>query len=407
MMLMFYGNLKTQINTMRIFTNLNKLIIVCLILHFSINIKSQIDIGLFNNKSVKEVFLEVNSGKYIVKSGKKRLYKLKNERSLIFNNTKNGISVSNVNKDFGLHKSIKIIGKKKGLFKKSSKTNVLNVKLISPKYKSRLYDNDLIINSKNNKLQLINRVELQNYLAGVVEAESGSKAEFEYYKNQAVICRTYAIKSKDKHKKDGFNLCDGVHCQAYKGKSIHNENIVKAVKKTKDLVIVDKKGKLITSVFSANCGGQTNNSEDVWLNKVSYLRSINDKFCTDQRQATWTKEISVSDWKNFLKTKNFVINDTIISDSLAFKQENRRKFYEFNNQKIKLTKIRYGLKLRSTFFSIKPDGEKLILKGRGYGHGVGMCQEGAMNMAKKGYKFDEIIKYYYTDVKIKQIKNDY
>ena len=396
---------------MRININLNKLVLTYLILLFSVDLKSQtIDIGIFNNKTVKKIFVEANYGKYIVKSGKKRVYKLKKERSLVLNATKNGINVSNINKDFGLHKSIKIIGTKYGYFRRlfvtrKNRKNILNVKLMSPKYKSRLYDNDLIVNSRNNKLQIINRAEMPNYLAGVVEAESGSKAEFEYYKNQAVICRTYAIKSKNKHKKDGFNLCDGVHCQAYKGRSIHNDNIIKAVKKTKNLVIVDKNDKLITSVFSANCGGQTNNSEDVWTSEVPYLRSINDKFCTDQRQATWTKEISVSDWKSFLKSKDFIINDTISSDSLNFKQENRKKFYEFDNQKIKLTTIRYGLKLRSTFFSIEPNDKKLVLKGRGYGHGVGMCQEGAMNMAKKGHKFDEIIKYYYTDVKIKNLKH--
>ena len=388
--------------------NIFRLIISCLILQTSINTYSQsIDIGIFNKKSVKKVFIEANSGKYILKAGNKRIYKLKKQRSVILNNTKSGISVSNIKKDFGLHKSITIIGKQHGFFKRlfNAKKNILNVKLINPKYKSRLYDNDLIIKSANGKLKIINRVEMQNYLAGVVEAESGSKAEFEYYKNQAVICRTYAIKSKNKHKKEGFNLCDGVHCQAYKGKSIHNNDIIKAVKKTKNLVITDKNDKLITSVFSANCGGQTNNSEDVWTSKISYLRSINDKFCTDQRQATWTKEISVTDWKDFLKTKNFNINDTISSDSLNFKQEKRMKFYTFDNQEIKLTKIRYGLKLRSTFFSITPNADKLVLKGRGYGHGVGMCQEGAMNMAKKGYKFDDIIKFYYTDVKIKKMKH--
>ena len=60
--------------------------------------------------------------------------------------------------------------------------------------------------------------------------------------------------------------------------------------------------------------------------------------------------------------------------------------------------------MRSTFFNIVPDGNQLKIHGRGYGHGVGMCQEGAMNMAKKGKKYDEIIKYYYKGVKIKSLK---
>ncbi|MBN1253432.1 MAG: SpoIID/LytB domain-containing protein [Bacteroidales bacterium] len=392
--------------------NKNNLKYILIIISFQfINISNSqtIDIGIFNDKTVKKVFIESNAGKYIVKSDNKRIYSLKKERSLILNTTKNGISLSNMNKDFGLHNSIKIIGKKYGFFRKlfvakKNRNHILNVKLINPEQKTRKYDNDIYVFSKKGNLQLINKVEMPNYIAGVVEAESGSKAEFEYYKNQAVICRTYAIKNSDKHKNDGFNLCDGVHCQAYKGKSTSNEKIISAVKETKDLVIVDKNDELISAVFSANCGGQTNNSEDVWISEVPYLRSVTDSFCTNQRQATWTKEISVKDWKDFLRKNSVEISDTIISDSLYFNQEKRLKNYSFNNHEIKLSTIRFGLNLRSTFFSIIPDKDKLILKGKGYGHGVGMCQEGAMNMAKKGYNFEDIIKFYYKDVKIKNLK---
>ncbi|NJO91263.1 MAG: hypothetical protein HC831_21595 [Chloroflexia bacterium] len=101
-----------------------------------------------------------------------------------------------------------------------------------------------------------------------------------------------------------------------------------------------------------------------------------------------------------MKENSITVEDTLSIDSFTFSQPKRLKSYIINSQAIKLTAIRHGLKLRSTFFSIKPDGNNLILSGRGYGHGVGMCQEGAMNMAKKGHSFDKIIKYYYTGIKI-------
>ena len=368
-----------------------------------------ISIGIFNNKNIKKGFIEAKSGKYIVKVGEKRVYTLKKDRSLILKSTKLGVNISNEKKDFGLHEEISIIGRKAGFFKRifiprNQRKNIINIKLITPKLKTRQYEGDLYISLKKNYLKMINKPPFQEYLAGVVEAESGTRAEFEYYKNQAVICRTYSLKAWDKHKKDGFNLCDGVHCQAYKGKGTANDKIAKAVKKTKDLVIVDENNHLISALFSANCGGQTNNSEDVWSSKVSYLRSRKDEYCTDQRQAFWEKTIDVQVFKKFLNRNKVNIPGSMAVRSFAFNQPERLKYYKVNNQEIKLTTIRYGLHLRSTFFSIVPDGNKLKLHGRGYGHGVGMCQEGAMNMAKKGKKYDDIIKYYYKGVKIKSLK---
>lgn len=377
---------------------------------FVLNINAQkIDIGLFQHLKTKRLFIEAPTGKYKVKSEGKTIYRLKNSRSLILYYKNGGINISSPKKDLGKHKSIEITARRYKFNKihskqKSRRNSELNIRLLSPKQKARTYQGNLKLYTNKKELEIVNQIALPDYLAGVVEAESGPSQVEEYYKNQATICRTYAYKTHKKHKKEGFNLCDGVHCQAYKGKSTGSPLIPKAVKTTKNLVIVDKNEQLIEAVFSANCGGQTNNSEDVWTSALPYLRSINDKFCTDQRQAFWTKKISLDKWKSFLKEKSIIAPNTLLADSFAFIQTKRLKYYTINKQNIKLTTLRYGLKLRSTFFSIKPEGTQLILSGKGYGHGVGMCQEGAMNMAKKGHKFDEIIKYYYKGVSIVPIR---
>ena len=370
----------------------------------------KINIGLFQHLKTDKVFIEAASGKYKVKAHGITFFHLKKDRNLILKYAKGMINVSNSKKDFGLHKEIEIVAKKYKYNKSHSKINSkknseLSLKLLSPKQKARTYQGNLKIKPFADELEISNQIALPDYLAGVVDAESGPNEVIEYYKNQATICRTYALKNSQKHKKDGFNLCDGVHCQAYKGKSTRNPIIQQSIKETKELVIVDKDNELITAVFSANCGGQTNNSEDVWISPLSYLKSIIDTFCTDQRQAFWTKRIDSKVWKDFLKEKSIALDDTISIDSFVFEQPKRLKNYTVNKKEIKLTTIRYGLKLRSTFFSVKPDGVQLFLSGRGYGHGVGMCQEGAMNMAKKGYSFDKIIKYYYTDVEIVSVRN--
>jgi len=378
-----------------------------LIVFAQINSFSQsIDIGLFQHLKSTKLFIEAASGKYKVKSGKKTLFRLKKDRAIIFNYTKDYINVSNTKKDFGLFKEVEIVAKKYRYTKahdrnNSKKNSELNLKLINPKQNSRIYQGNLKVYIKDKNLEIVNQIALPDYLAGVVEAESGPNEVEQYYKNQAVICRTYAMATLEKHQSEGFNLCDGVHCQAYKGKSTLNPLIQKAIRETKDLVIVDDNDQLISALFSANCGGQTNNSEDVWSTALPYLRSIKDEYCIDQRQAKWTKTIAFNDWKNFLKEKSISFEDTLSIDSFAFEQPSRLKNYIINNQEISLTTLRFGFKLRSTFFCIKPQDTQLILEGKGYGHGVGMCQEGAMNMARKGHKFDEIIKYYYTGVKIK------
>jgi stage II sporulation protein D len=364
--------------------------IFLILILFQLNIVAQeIKIGIFNNKNIEKVFLEASKGKYKLFIDGKKKYTLKGSRSLIINVSGKNVNLSLAKKDY-TGKNILLKGKKKA---------VISVKLIRPKQKTCFYSGSINIFPKQNKLVLINLPPFQGYIAGVVEAESGTKADKEYYKSQAVICRTYALQKWNRHKKDGFNLCDGVHCQAYKGLSTANRTIKKSVKKTKNLVILDGNNRLIEALFSANCGGQTNNSEMVWSSEIPYLRSIKDPYCIDQRQAKWEKSISVKEFMNFLNYKG-IKTDSLNTGDFEFKQPKRLKYYTINNQKLKLTTLRFGLHLRSTFFEIKPEGNRLIFYGRGYGHGVGMCQEGAMNMAKKGEKYNEIIKFYYTGVKI-------
>ncbi|MCF6240181.1 MAG: SpoIID/LytB domain-containing protein [Bacteroidales bacterium] len=357
-------------------------------------VAQEIKIGVFNKQNIKKVFFEANKGKYKLYIDGKKKYTLKGSRSLIIKSEGEQIIVSLPKKDYS----------GKNIFLKGKKKAVISIKPVVPKQKARQYYGSINILAKPNKLVLINLPPFQKYLAGVVEAESGTSAKSEYYKTQAIICRTYALQKWDKHKKDGFNLCDGVHCQAYKGVSTTNDLIRKSVKKTDNFVILDKNNHLIEALFSANCGGQTNSSEMVWSSVIPYLRSVKDPYCINQRQAKWEKTIPLSKFISFLKSKGLSIPATISVDSFKFKQPNRVKYYIINNQKVKLTSLRFGLGLRSTFFEIEPSGSLLKFHGRGYGHGVGMCQEGAMNMAKKGKKYDEIIKFYYTGVKIKPMK---
>lgn len=257
------------------------------------------------------------------------------------------------------------------------------------------YDDDLRVLMNGIKTKLINIVDLDHYVAGVVEGEAGYNLPLEYYKLQAILCRTYALKNMNRHAAEGFNLCDKVHCQVYHHKCTKN-NIVKATAATSGLVVVDDDLSLINTTFHSNCGGQTANSEDVWLSEVSYLRSVRDSFCMNSRSSDWMVNLPLADFKTAF-TKNYPLDSFELQSALTLCQDTAR----FPHKKListELTKLRTALNLKSTFFSIEQDSNHVILYGKGYGHGVGLCQQGGIEMAKLGYSYVDILKYYYTQV---------
>lgn len=275
------------------------------------------------------------------------------------------------------------------------------VKLISPDRKPRFYEDNLYVTTDLGDLKCINEISLDNYIAGVVQAESGRRSFQEFYKVQAILARTFALSHLQKHAPEGFNLCDHTHCQAYFGKTTELD-IMKAVTDTKGKVVVDDNLNLIDAAFHSNSGGQTANSEDVWGSKLSYLRSVNDTFSTKMPNAKWERKMAKEDWLSYLKLKhNYPIQDSNARwTALTFKQDSRKPYLEANNIRVPLKNVRTDLQLKSTFFSVVPVGDSVIFKGKGFGHGVGMCQEGAMRMAKLGYKCPEVINFYYQKTQL-------
>jgi stage II sporulation protein D len=276
------------------------------------------------------------------------------------------------------------------------------IKSVIPESKVRSYDDDMEISLSADKKQflLVNKVDLEKYIAGVVESESGTKTSLEYYKLQAILCRTYLLVNMNRHLADNYQVCDDVHCQAYLNKS-KQEDIYEAVFDTRGLVVVDNDLNLITAAFHSNCGGQTVNSQDVWSVSTSYLKSVKDTFCIHQPHATWTRTIPLEDWRAYLQLKHkYPVDDTVKMNTASnFTQNNGRAIYFIDKDlKIPLKIIRSDFQLKSTYFSVEQQGDNIVFVGRGYGHGVGLCQEGAMKMAKLNYSYKYILSYYYKDV---------
>jgi len=275
----------------------------------------------------------------------------------------------------------------------------------APILKERVYYDAFEIVSGEKGLTIINVASYQHYLGGVIESEGGGGRHIEYYKAQAVISRTYALMHYNRHRKEGFNLCDQVHCQAYYSRLTHTQLIEKAVEETAGIYIVDSTtNRYIEAYFHANCGGQTSSTDYVWREDIHYLQPIKDTFCIHTRQATWEKKIPKSEWRNYLiNTFYYPIEDSVYKDLIyTFDQPYRKAFYISPHLGIPLRDLRYKFNLKSTFFSCYPEGNYVVLKGRGFGHGVGLCQEGAMGMANKGLSYRQILAFYYEGIQFRQ-----
>lgn len=272
----------------------------------------------------------------------------------------------------------------------------------TPVVKQRKYEDDFEISSSSKDLTIVNLVDMDNYLAGVVESEGGGGRHLHYYKVQALMSRTYAVKYLGKHSKEGFDLCDRVHCQAYHSMMRFTPLIDSAVQQTHDEVMIDSHGKLIDSYFHANCGGQTCEPQYVWNESIDYLSSFVDTFCIYTKQANWEQRVSQDKWRDFLVKKyNYPINDSLYASMIfTFSQPQRMAFYLHPVFGIPLRDLREEFNLKSTFFSCYPEGDQVVIRGKGFGHGVGLCQEGAMKMAKSGYSYEQIANFYFPGIRV-------
>lgn len=350
-----------------------------------------IQVRIFAHLKVQSVTLSVYTGNYRLQGDGSFEDDYRQGLPCTLQYKDNMIVVSQEGRQLGSFRYIKFF---------ASNGGELKVKLNNPDRKLRHYQENLSFSADPDGIRIINEIDLDNYIAGVTEAEAGSRSSLEFYKVQSVLARTFALAHINKHVAEGFSLCDQVHCQAYFGRP-HDFSIYKAIEQTRNEVVVDENLNLIVAAFHSNSGGQTANSEDVWGSRTPYLRSVSDSFSVHMPNSKWERKMLAEDWLSYLKLKhNYPVEDSgCRSSALNFTQDTRKVFLETNSARVPLKNIRMDLQLKSTFFSIRPLGnDSVLFVGHGYGHGLGMPQEGAMRMVKLGYNYRQILNYYYQDV---------
>ena len=325
------------------------------------------------------------------------------------------------------------------------------------------YRDNIEINIDNGLITLINIIDIEKYLYGVINSEMPASWDLEAQKAQAVAARTYVVATGNKHIL--YDLCDNTNCQEYSGVNNETEAGRQAVDETKGLEIYYN-DEPITAVYFSSDGGATQNSEDVWLSEVHYLRGKLDEYekeckiwersysysqltdicnsngfnigsitdvsgeftdtglCLEltfkgtKGSKTVTKEeirtmFSVTD-EGSLPSRNFTINgsNNTTTDSSVYVIDNSSSQSNSLSSVVVLDKDGNKVNVENAAI-ISKDGTSTLnnenttsssngfnISGKGYGHGVGMSQYGAKAMAEEGFDFEEILKYYYTDIEI-------
>jgi len=265
-------------------------------------------------------------------------------------------------------------------------------------------DGSLRVKSYPGSLQVLNITSVENYLPGVVRAEAGKYGPAEYFCAQAVVARTYVYRNIERHVLDGYNLCDDTHCQVYPG-IITDSTIVSSCLATSGRVIIDRDSMLIVSAFHGNCGGVTASSSSVWVAKYPYLISIKDPWCSYSGSSEWRASVPLSEWNAFLRTKKVEPGQETELYSPEGSQPVRAVGNNIAGIHISREDVRQRFNLRSSFYSLTFSGDSIIIVGRGYGHGVGLCQDGAKAMAASKMKHDQITGFYYPGTTVTEIKN--
>lgn len=273
------------------------------------------------------------------------------------------------------------------------------------------FSSNTIVRVYREKDKKILRVPIEQYLVGVLAGEVPISFEEEALKAQAIASRTYVMYQIQNSQKRDYDVYDTVLNQVYKTdedlKNEWNDKYTDNINKIKKIVLstsgeyLTYDNKIIEAFFFSTSTGYTENSEDVFSTSLPYLKQVESKW--DEISPVYETNVSFSKLE-FYSMLELEYQEKMNIKILDQTKTGRIKTIKINNKEFTGKEITGKLSLRSTCFKITENDNNIVIDVKGYGHGVGMSQYGAQGMALKGYKYDEILKHYYTDVKIEKFK---
>jgi len=260
---------------------------------------------------------------------------------------------------------------------------------------------------------------LEDYVLGVMRAEGTVEPEAEALKALAIAIRTYALKNRARHAASGYDFCSTTHCQRFVDSNAATTTLRDAVRATEGQVLIDDHGEPIDAYFGASCGGATANIRDLWgVTPALYLRGVRDEYCDAGPHAKWTDTISRADLLRALQSDSRTdVGNRLDQVSISQRDETgRAEFITVEGEHRKTVrgwdfKIIVGRALgwnvlKSSRFEIGRSGSSFIFHGSGFGHGLGLCQEGAHVMAARGASYQKILEKYFPGTVVKRVTGE-
>jgi stage II sporulation protein D len=276
---------------------------------------------------------------------------------------------------------------------------------------------------------------LEDYVLGVMRAEGSMESEPEALKALAIAIRTYALKNRGRHAKDGYDFCSTTHCQRFVaaadrgssptpgppagqpgwGGAVREGSLLAAVRATEGQTLIDDRGQLVDVYFGASCGGETANLGTLWgVTPPAYLRGVRDEYCLSGPHASWGDVITRADLLRALQSDTRTNVGARLDQVLVSKRDatGRAEFITLEGEqrksvrgwdfKIIVGRVLGWNVLKSSRFEVSRSGSNFIFRGSGFGHGLGLCQEGAHVMAARGASFQRILEKYFPGTSVKK-----
>ena len=274
------------------------------------------------------------------------------------------------------------------------------------------YMSNTIIRVKRNANGNIESIPFEEYIVGVLAGEMPIYFEKEALKAQAVAARSYALKRIEYNRDNDYDVVDSIMNQVYLDnnylKEAWGDDYVKNINKLREVVnetsmeYLEYDGEVIDALFFSTSNGYTETASLVFDVDLPYLKSV--KSTWDEKTSSAFRNSTSIDVNSFYKKLGLSYSDSFDFKVLKRSSTNRIISLSINDKEFSGRSLYDKLGLRSLDFSLKKDGDKIIISTTGYGHGVGMSQYGALGMALEGYDYKDILKYYYSGTEIEKME---
>ena len=270
----------------------------------------------------------------------------------------------------------------------------------------RFRGNIKFVEKDNSRLLVINYIDLEGYLKGILYHEVSHYWPMEALRAQAIISRTYALYQMQQNQLKDFDLTNDTYSQVYGGLTSERYRTNKAVESTRGRIITFK-DKIFPAYFHATCAGHTEDASLLWNIDMAPLKGVVCNFCKDSPHFNWHYVLSFSEISDKLNSSGYKIKSITDIVSLGKDASGRVADLKIVSQdketKVSAKDFRNIIGpniIRSTNFAVSIVKDDVIFEGVGWGHGVGLCQWGAYFMSKKGVPCEQILQYYYPGTKI-------